>query len=99
VPTVKPPVVVVEDSQSLTDSELFVIDNLCKDMYLIHNETIQETGGAVANATNRRVSRNQIIEKDKLLPFESSPFIYIIFDVSDCRAFQADSNGIYFGSV
>ena len=28
------------ETQLLTDSELFVIDNLCKDMYSVHNQTI-----------------------------------------------------------
>ena len=31
------------ETQLLTDSELFLIDNLCKDMYSVHNQTIDSS--------------------------------------------------------
>ena len=51
-----------EETQLLTDSELYVIDNLCKDMYSVHNQTISEGSGLSRTERTRKPIENNKIE-------------------------------------
>ena len=51
-----------EETQLLTDSELNVIDNLCKDMYSTHNQTINEGSSLNRSERTRKPNENNKIE-------------------------------------